>query len=181
MHSTIYGICILDNIKDTLKEFTPLDEESFSYEDLNSFSDYVTQMDLEEEGRPDFEEHLQCCYPHFTTATYNNATIYKIPVEDIYQILKEEWESYKKHSIQLQLEEFISPFNLKTHQILIDLEGDKQDVRYAELMINQQGESMGYQYPETLLETLRYIYTNAVRENKKEILIQLVGVLDYHS
>lgn len=181
MHSRIFGIYVLDDKEEVLKEFTPLNEDSFSVEDLNTFSDYVDTIDLEEEGRKEFETHLQNMYPNFSQEIYHNVIIYKIPIKDLFSILRKNWESYKQHSIQLQLEDFIDPFSTKKYHALVDLEGDKNGVRYAALMTNQYGEDVGYEYPETLLEELRYIYTNALKENKKEILIQLVGVLDYHN
>lgn len=175
MHSKIFGIAILNSVKEILENYPSLDNLSYEENILSEFSDYTKPLD-EKRSKEEFEFHLEHSYPHYQRTDLDNKRVYIIPIQDIYEVLVNEWKTYKVNNRKLTIKDYLSPDSYKMYKLSFNLVGNPHGVRYG--IFNIKGGY--YTYPCTLLESLRDLYQMMIDTNKSELIIELLGTLDYH-
>ena len=176
MHSRVYGIYVLNNLEEILTDITPLNENSYDYECIIQFADYVKEIDMETEGRTEFEDHLTRWFPNTSSIIINHTKAYKITQKDLLNILDKEYQYFKTEVIAFNRNDFFDIASAARNRLVESLQGEYGGIKYG-ILIN---EDSGFDYPENFLQTIRYLYKQTVKHKKQEIFVQFLGSLDYH-
>lgn len=166
MHSRIFSLREISCLENALPDYEEFDEDTLDFETYSYFGvDYVSKIEKDK-----WDEEIDWLIDFLGASAkinYKGEICFVLTKKNIEYFFLDRLNALRDKVEEISLDEFCDCYSTYSIKRLID------DEDGFHICVNNR-------YERTLMERLREIYTDMVRNHKDKALYQVLGILDYH-